>query len=140
MDVTKITLDENELPKRWYNIAADLPTPLDPPLNPQTKEPVTPDGLSAIFPMSLIKQEMSTDRWIDIPDEVRDIYALWRPTPLYRTMRCRGTGEEKVLFFCGGGHGDFDLVAYDNYLNGRIVDPEEQTDAIRRSISKLPEV
>ena len=87
MDVTKITLDENELPKRWYNIAADLPTPLDPPLNPQTKEPVTPDDLSAIFPMSLIKQEMSTDRWIDIPGEVRDIYALWRPTPLYRAMR-----------------------------------------------------
>ena len=87
MDVTKITLDENELPKRWYNIAADLPTPLDPPLNPQTKEPVTPDDLSAIFPMSLIKQEMSTDRWIDIPDEVRDIYTLWRPTPLYRAMR-----------------------------------------------------
>ena len=87
MDVTRITLDENELPKRWYNIAADLPTPLDPPLNPQTKEPVTPDDLSAIFPMSLIKQEMSTDRWIDIPGEVRDIYALWRPTPLYRAMR-----------------------------------------------------
>ncbi|HDN65570.1 MAG TPA: TrpB-like pyridoxal phosphate-dependent enzyme [Methanosarcinales archaeon] len=87
MDVTKITLDENELPKRWYNIAADLPTPLDPPLNPQTKEPITPDDLSAIFPMSLIKQEMSTDRWIDIPGEVRDIYALWRPTPLYRAMR-----------------------------------------------------
>ena len=87
MDVTKITLDENELPKRWYNIAADLPTPLDPPLNPQTKEPITPDDLSAIFPMSLIKQEMSTDRWIDIPSEVRDIYALWRPTPLYRAMR-----------------------------------------------------
>jgi len=87
MDVTKITLDENELPKRWYNIAADLPTPLDPPLNPQTKEPITPDDLSAIFPMSLIKQEMSTDRWIDIPSEVRDIYTLWRPTPLYRAMR-----------------------------------------------------
>ncbi|PXF59328.1 MAG: TrpB-like pyridoxal phosphate-dependent enzyme [Candidatus Methanogaster sp.] len=87
MDVTKITLDENELPKRWYNIAADLPTPLDPPLNPKTKEPITPDDLSAIFPMSLIKQEMSTDRWIDIPGEVRDIYTLWRPTPLYRAMR-----------------------------------------------------
>ena len=87
MDVTRITLDENELPKRWYNIAADLPTPLDPPLNPQTKDPITPDDLSAIFPMSLIKQEMSTDRWIDIPGEVRDIYALWRPTPLYRAMR-----------------------------------------------------
>ena len=87
MDPTKVTLDENELPKQWYNIQADLPTPLDPPLNPGTKEPITPDDLSAIFPMSLIKQEMSTDRWIKIPDEVRDIYTLWRPSPLYRAMR-----------------------------------------------------
>ena len=87
MDPTKITLDENELPKQWYNIQADLPTPLDPPLNPGTKEPITPDDLSAIFPMSLIKQEMSTDRWIKIPDEVRDIYTLWRPSPLYRALR-----------------------------------------------------
>ncbi len=87
MAATKITLDENELPKQWYNIQADLPTPLDPPLNPGTKEPITPDDLSAIFPMSLIKQEMSTDRWIKIPDEVRDIYTLWRPSPLYRALR-----------------------------------------------------
>jgi len=87
MNATKITLDDNELPKRWYNIQADLPTPLDPPLNPATKEPATPDDLSAIFPMSLIKQEMSTDRWITIPEEVRDIYKLWRPSPLYRALR-----------------------------------------------------
>ncbi|KAF5410335.1 MAG: TrpB-like pyridoxal phosphate-dependent enzyme [Euryarchaeota archaeon] len=87
MDLTKFTLDENELPKQWYNIQADIPTPLDPPLNPGTKEPITPDDLSAIFPMSLIKQEMSTDCWIKIPDDVRDIYTLWRPSPLYRARR-----------------------------------------------------
>ncbi|MHC1585360.1 MAG: TrpB-like pyridoxal phosphate-dependent enzyme, partial [Candidatus Syntropharchaeia archaeon] len=87
MKETKIILDENELPKKWYNIQADLPTPLDPPLNPITKEPLSPEDLTPIFPMELIKQEVSTERWIDIPEEVRDVYLLWRPTPLYRAFR-----------------------------------------------------
>ncbi|MHC1566509.1 MAG: TrpB-like pyridoxal phosphate-dependent enzyme [Candidatus Syntropharchaeia archaeon] len=87
MKETKIILDENELPKKWYNIQADLPTPLDPPLNPITKEPLSPEDLAPIFPMELIKQEVSTERWIDIPEEVRDVYLLWRPTPLYRAFR-----------------------------------------------------
>ncbi|MDI6639451.1 MAG: TrpB-like pyridoxal phosphate-dependent enzyme [Methanocellales archaeon] len=87
MEETKILLDENEIPKKWYNIQADLPTPLDPYLNPATKEPVSPEDLAPIFPMELIKQEVSTERWIPIPDEVRDIYRLWRPTPLYRALR-----------------------------------------------------
>ncbi len=84
---TKILLDEEDLPKRWYNVAADLPTPLDPPRNPATLEPLKPEDLEIIFPKSLIKQEMSTERWIDIPEEVRDVYRLWRPTPLYRAVR-----------------------------------------------------
>jgi len=84
---TKIVLDENEIPKKWYNIQADLKTPLDPPLNPQTKQPIGPDDLKAIFPMGLIKQEVSQDRYIDIPEEVRDIYRLWRPSPLIRAKR-----------------------------------------------------
>lgn len=83
----KFLLDEEEIPKRWYNVAPDLPTPLDPPLNPITKEVLKPEEAEVIFPKSLIKQEMSTDRWIDIPDEVREIYKLWRPTPLYRAAR-----------------------------------------------------
>lgn len=83
----KIKLEEDEIPKRWYNILADLPWPLNPPLNPETKEPVKPEDLSAVFPMELLKQEMSTDRWIPIPEEVRDIYSLWRPTPMYRARR-----------------------------------------------------
>ncbi len=87
MERTKIILDENELPKQWYNILPDLPTPLEPPLNPATKEPIGPDDLSPIFPMSLIEQEMSQDRFIDIPEEVRDIYRLWRPSPIYRAHR-----------------------------------------------------
>jgi tryptophan synthase beta chain len=87
MKQTKITLDENDIPKQWYNIQADLKTPLDPPLHPQTRQPITPDDLKAIFPMSLIRQEVSTDRYIPIPPEVRDIYRLWRPSPLYRARR-----------------------------------------------------
>ncbi len=84
---TKILLDEGEMPKRWYNIQADLPTPLDPPLHPATGKPVVPDDLRHIFPMELIRQEMTTERYIDIPDEVRDIFTLWRPSPLYRARR-----------------------------------------------------
>ncbi|MEM2878514.1 MAG: TrpB-like pyridoxal phosphate-dependent enzyme [Candidatus Hadarchaeales archaeon] len=87
MNRLKYLLDEEEIPKAWYNIQADLKTPLDPPLNPSTKEPIGPEALSRIFPMELIKQEVSRERWIPIPEEVRNIYRLWRPTPLYRARR-----------------------------------------------------
>lgn len=87
MKQTKIILDENEIPKQWYNIQADLKTPLEPPLHPQTRQPITPDDLKAIFPMGLIKQEISRDRYITIPSEVREIYRIWRPSPLYRARR-----------------------------------------------------
>jgi len=87
MKQMKYLLDEEEIPKAWYNIQADLPTPLDPPLNPATKEPIRPEDLARIFPMELIKQEVSQERWIPIPEEVRDVYRIWRPTPLYRALR-----------------------------------------------------
>jgi len=80
----KITLEERDIPTHYYNILADLPTPLDPPLHPATKQPITPQDLSAIFPMELIKQEVSSERLIEIPDQVRDAYTKYRPTPLYR--------------------------------------------------------
>src|SRR6185436_19925521 len=83
----KIQLDESQLPEAWYNINADLPVPPQPVLHPGTLEPVTPDFLSVLFPMSLILQEVSTDRWIEIPEPVREIYRLWRPTPMYRALR-----------------------------------------------------
>jgi len=86
-DDTKIFLDENEIPKKWYNINADLPRPLDPPLNPMTMEPIGPQDLAPLFPMECIKQEMSPERFIDIPSEVRDILTLWRPSPLIRARR-----------------------------------------------------
>ncbi len=80
-------LDENDIPKRWYNILPDLPIQLPPPLHPVTLEPVTPDFLAVLFPKALLQQEMSTERYIDIPEPVRDIYRLWRPTPLLRARR-----------------------------------------------------
>ncbi len=87
MNETKYLLNESDLPKSWYNINADIPVPPQPVLHPQTLEPVTPDFLSQIFPMSLIEQEVSTERYIPIPEEVREIYKLWRPTPLIRARR-----------------------------------------------------
>ncbi len=87
MSLTKILLDEKEMPTRWYNLQADMPNLPKPPLHPQTKQPLTGPDLAAIFPMELIKQEVSTERWIDIPEEVQQILKLWRPAPLYRAHR-----------------------------------------------------
>jgi tryptophan synthase beta chain len=87
MQQTKIVLPDSEIPKQWYNIMADMPNLPKPPLHPGTKQPIGPDDLKAIFPMSLIEQEVSTQRWIDIPEEVLNIYGLWRPSPLYRAHR-----------------------------------------------------
>jgi tryptophan synthase beta chain len=84
MEVKKVFLPESELPRQWYNILADMPTPMEPPLHPGTGQPVGPDDLAPIFPMNLIEQEVSQERYIDIPEEVLEKYLLWRPTPLYR--------------------------------------------------------
>jgi tryptophan synthase beta chain len=84
---TKFNLPDSELPKAWYNIQADLPFELPPVLHPGTKQPVGPDDLAPLFPMALIQQEVSKERWIEIPDPVRDVYRLWRPTPLFRARR-----------------------------------------------------
>ena len=81
---TKIMLPESDLPSHWYNIVPDLPNPPPPVLHPGTHEPVGPDDLAPLFPMDLILQEVATDRFIEIPEEVREVYRLWRPTPLYR--------------------------------------------------------
>jgi len=83
----KYVLDERKIPKAWYNINADMPVPPAPVLHPGTMEPVTPDFLGVLFPMNLIMQEVSKDRWIEIPEPVREIYKLWRPTPMFRAIR-----------------------------------------------------
>jgi tryptophan synthase beta chain len=84
MEQVKVVLQDREIPKKWYNIVADLPTPMKPPLHPGTGQPVTPNDLAAIFPMNIIAQEASNKRWIKIPEEVLQKYLLWRPSPLYR--------------------------------------------------------
>ena len=86
-DRTRFLLDETKVPKAWYNINADMPVPPQPVLHPGTLQPVTPDFLSVLFPMSLIGQEVSKERWIEIPEPVREIYRLWRPTPMCRAIR-----------------------------------------------------
>jgi tryptophan synthase beta chain len=89
---TKFVLDESRIPRSWYNIAADLPVPLSPPLHPATRQPIGPADLAPLFPMALIAQEVSAEREIEIPEPVRDAYRLYRPSPLYRAHRL-----EKVL-------------------------------------------
>lgn len=84
MEQLKVVLADHEIPRQWYNIQADLPEPMNPPLHPGTGQPVGPDDLAPIFPMNIIEQEVSQARWIDIPDEVLAKYLLWRPSPLYR--------------------------------------------------------
>src|SRR5512139_3594395 len=84
---TRFLLNETDIPRSWYNINADMPVPPAPVLHPGTLEPVTPDFLAVLFPMDLIMQEVSSERYIDIPEEVREIYKLYRPTPLMRARR-----------------------------------------------------
>lgn len=87
MSETKILLTEKEMPTKWYNIQADMPNLPKPALHPSTKQPVGPEDLKPIFPMELIKQEVSRERWIEIPEEVQEIYKIWRPSPLIRARR-----------------------------------------------------
>ncbi len=87
MEQTKFVLPESQIPTHWYNIAADLPAPPSPVLHPGTKKPVTPADMLPLFPPGLLEQEMSSERWIRIPDQVREVYRLWRPSPLYRAHR-----------------------------------------------------
>ncbi|MCS7243023.1 TrpB-like pyridoxal phosphate-dependent enzyme [Candidatus Caldatribacterium sp.] len=100
MDENRILLSEREMPTVWYNILPDLPRPLDPPLHPLTREPVKPEDLASVFPPSLIEQEVSTKRFIDIPGEVIDVYRLWRPTPLIRARRLeRALGTPARIYY-----------------------------------------
>src|SRR5688572_2248111 len=87
MDTIKYLLDESRMPRSWYNIAADLPEPLPPPLHPGTHQPLGPADLAPLFPMALIMQEVSAERAIEIPEEVQRVYRQWRPTPLFRARR-----------------------------------------------------
>src|SRR5215469_45864 len=100
MPDTKIVLPERDLPRHWYNVLADAPSPPQPVLHPGTGQPVGPDDLAPLFPMDLIMQEVSADREIPIPEEVLDVLRLWRPTPLYRAHRLeRALGNASRIYY-----------------------------------------
>ncbi len=143
METKKFCLTEKQMPTQWYNIVADMPNKPLPPLHPRTKQPVTKEQMSAIFAEELIDQEMSTERYIDIPEEVQEIYRIWRPTPLVRA-----TGLEKALgtpakiFFKNesvspaGSHKPNTAVpqAYYNYKQG--ITPPDDRDR-RRTVGRF---
>lgn len=104
MRTKKYVLTEQEMPRQWYNIMADMPTPMEPPLHPGTGQPCGPEDLAPIFPMNLIEQEVSTQRWIDIPEEVLDKYTIWRPSPLYRAYNLeKALGTPAKIYFKNEG-------------------------------------
>ncbi len=123
----KYILNESDIPTRWYNVMGDSPIPAEPVLNPQTKEPITPEFLSILFPKTLIEQEVSTDRYIEIPEEVREIYKLFRPTPLIRARRLeKSLGTPAHIYYkhegatISGSHKVNTAIpqAYFNKING----------------------
>ncbi|MEO8822723.1 MAG: TrpB-like pyridoxal phosphate-dependent enzyme [Ginsengibacter sp.] len=96
----KFTLQESDIPTHWYNIMADMPNKPLPPLHPGTKQPVGPEDLAPLFPMELIKQEVSTEKWIEIPEEVRRLYSIWRPTPLFRAIELeKALGTKSKIYY-----------------------------------------
>ncbi len=102
--IKKIILKDDEMPTSWYNVCPDIPNGLQPPLDPETNEPMGPEKLSAIFPMGLLEQEMSQERFIDIPEEVLDVYKIWRPAPLVRANNLeKALGTKAKIFFKNEG-------------------------------------
>jgi len=100
----KIVLRDDEMPRQWYNVAPDIPNGIHPPLDPETKEPMGPEKLAPVFPMGLLEQEMSAERFIDIPEEVLEIYSIWRPSPLVRaTSLEKALGTKAKIFFKNEG-------------------------------------
>ena len=96
----KIVLRDDEMPTRWYNVVPDIPGGLLPPLDPQTQQPISPEKLAAVFPMGLLEQEMSQERFIDIPPEVQEVYSIWRPSPLVRATKLEeALGTRAKIFF-----------------------------------------
>ena len=127
--MTKALLPESEIPTHWYNLVADLPTPPPPHLHPGTKEPITGDDLSVLFPPGLIEQELTTERWVEIPEPIREVYKLWRPSPLQRARRLeQALGTKARIYFKYegaspvGSHKTNSAVpqAYYNMIAGRM--------------------
>ena len=104
MKTKKYVLTEKDMPRQWYNIMADMPTPAEPALHPGTGQPAGPEDFAPIFPMNLIEQEVSTERWIDIPEPVLEKLAIWRPSPLFRAHALeKALGTPAKIFFKNEG-------------------------------------
>jgi len=104
---TRITLNEKEMPRHWYNVVADMPNKPLPPLDPRTRQPIGADALAAVFPLELIKQEVSAERYIEIPEEVIDLYKTYRPSPLFRAVnleKALGTKSRIYYKYEGGNY------------------------------------
>ena len=100
MSQKKIVLRDDEIPTQWYNICPDIPNGMDPPLDPETRQPMGPEKLSVVFPMGLLEQEMSGQRWIDIPEEVLEVYRIWRPSPLVRANQLeKALGTKAKIYY-----------------------------------------
>ncbi|HSD35976.1 MAG TPA: TrpB-like pyridoxal phosphate-dependent enzyme [Rhodocyclaceae bacterium] len=99
-DRNRYLLEEARMPRQWYNVVADLPEPPAPPLHPGTGQPIGPDDLAPLFPKAIIEQEVSTERWIDIPEPVQEVFKLWRPSPLFRARRLeKALGTPAKIYF-----------------------------------------
>jgi tryptophan synthase beta chain len=127
MNTKKIYLNENEMPTHWYNIVADMPNKPLPPLHPGTKQPIGPEMLAPLFPMELIKQEVSAEKWIEIPEQVQDLYKIWRPTPMHRAYQLeKALGTPAKIYYKNesvspaGSHKPNTAIpqAYYNYKEG----------------------
>ena len=100
----KIVLPESRIPTHWYNIMADMPNKPMPPLDPVTRKPISAEALSAVFPKELIKQEMCVDKWVEIPEKVRELYSIWRPTPMFRAYNLENAiGTSSKIYYKNEG-------------------------------------
>ena len=132
-------LPEEEIPHYWYNIQADMVNKPMPPLHPGTKQPLKAEDLYPIFAKELCHQELNqTDAWIEIPEDVREMYKYYRSTPLVREAhQCKETGEEKVILFNLSGHGLIDMASYDKYLAGDLVNYALTDEDIQKNLDEI---
>jgi len=146
MQQVKFLLDESDIPENWYNVVADMPNPPAPPLGPDGK-PIGPEALSAIFPGPIIEHEVSRERWIPVPEPVREIYRQWRPSPMYRALRLEqalGTPARIYYKYEGvspaGSHKPNTSVAqaYYNHLPACIASPPRPAQASGVPRSRWP--
>ena len=151
MDTIKIQLEYGDIHENWYNIASDFKTPMLPPLHPGTGEPVGPEALAPLFPMAIIQQEVSQERWIEIPDAGVGFARTWAIVPapeanhvvkgaIDEALRCEESGESKCIAVNLCGHGHFDMAAYQAYFAGQLERHEFTDEMLRENMQALSEL